>query len=82
MNRYRKLSWKEVSKVNGRKRESCSTIKGGNRRLELVENKVPRIWKHYSEDLSNMNIQEQVEIHACGFNAVQRNDESRIGELK
>ena len=40
VNRNRKLFWKEVSKVNGGKAESCSKIKDGNRRLVLEEAEV------------------------------------------
>ena len=35
VNGYRKLFWKEVSKANGGKVESCSRIKDGNERLSL-----------------------------------------------
>ena len=34
VNGYRKLYWKEVSKVNGGKVKSCSRIKEGNWRLK------------------------------------------------
>ena len=37
-----KLFWKEGSKVNGGRVESCSRIKDGNRRLALGEDKVRR----------------------------------------
>ena len=36
----RKLFWKEVSKVNGGKVESCSRIKDGNGRLALGKDEV------------------------------------------
>ena len=36
----RKLFWKEVSKVKGRKVESCSRIKERKERLALVEYEV------------------------------------------
>ena len=36
----RKLFWKEVSKVNGGKVESCSRIMDGNGRLPLAEDEV------------------------------------------
>ena len=39
----RKLFWKEISRANGGKVESCSRIKDENERLELGEDEVRRI---------------------------------------
>ena len=56
-----KLVWKEVSKANGGKVESCSRIKDGNGRLAQGKDEVRRIWKEYFEDLYNIDTQEQVD---------------------
>ena len=47
VDRNRKLFWKEVSRVNGRKVESCSRIKDGSGRLVLKKDKAQRIWKDF-----------------------------------
>ena len=31
-----------------------------------------RIWKEYFEDLYNIDTQEQVEVHMCSFDGIQR----------
>ena len=49
-----------------------STIKDGNGRLVLEEVEVQRIWKEYYEDLYNIDTQEQVAVHMCGFDGVQK----------
>ena len=67
----RKLFWKEVSKVNGGKVESCSRIKNGDGRA-LREDEVCMIWNEHFEDLYNMDIQDQVAIHMFGFDGIQR----------
>ena len=56
----------------GGKMESCSRIKDGKGRLALGEDEVLRIWKDYFENLYNIDTQEQVTIHMCGFDGVQR----------
>ena len=61
-----------MSKANGEKGENSNRIKDGNRRLVLEEAEVRRIWKEYYEDLYNIDIQEQVAIHMCGFNGIRR----------
>ena len=53
VNGNKKLFWKGVSKVNGKKLESWSRIKDGKGRLALGEVKVQRIWKEYFEGLYN-----------------------------
>ena len=58
-----KLFWKEVSKTNGVKVDSCSRIKDGNGRLVVEEAKVPRIWKEYYEDLYYIDTQGQVAVN-------------------
>ena len=74
VNGNRKLFWKEVSNVKGEKVESCSRIKNGNWRLAQGEDKVRKIWKEYFEDLNNMDTQEEVAIHMCGFDEIQRSN--------
>ena len=63
---------KELSKENRGKEESCSRIKDRNESLALGEDKMWRIWKVYFEDLYYIETQEQVELHMCGFDVVQR----------
>ena len=52
--------------------ESCSRIKDGNGRLAQREDEVRKIWKVYFEDLYNVDHQEQVAVHMCGFDGIQR----------
>ena len=52
--------------------ESCSRIKDGNGRLALREDGEQRIWKDYYEDLYNIDPLQQVALHMCGFDGVQR----------
>ena len=47
--------------------ESGVRIKDVNWRLALEEVEVPRIWKEYFDDLYNIDTQEQVAVHMCGF---------------
>ena len=56
--------------MNRGKVESCSKLKDGNGSLVLEEHEVRRIWKDYFEDLFNIDTQEQVAAHICGFNGV------------
>ena len=58
--------------MNGGKVENCSRIKGGNGTLALEEVEVQRIWKEHFEDLYNIDTQEQVAVHTCGFDGVWR----------
>ena len=67
VNGNRKLFWKEVSKANGGKVENSNRIKDGNGGLVLEEAEVRRIWKEYYEDFYNIDTQEQVVVHMCGF---------------
>ena len=67
-----KLFWKEVSNVKGRKVESCNRIKDENGKLAQGEDEVQRIWKEYFEDLFNIDTQEQVTVHMCGFDGIRR----------
>ena len=60
--------WKEV---NRRKVDSCSRIKDENETLALVEDEVRRIMKEYSEDLYNIDTQEQITVHMYGFDGTQ-----------
>ena len=66
------MFWKEISKANGGKLESCSRIKDGNGRLALEEVKVQRIWEDYFRDPYNVDTKEQVEGHMFGFDGVQK----------
>ena len=59
----RTLVWKEVSKVNWRKLESCNRIKAGNGRLALGEDEVRRVWKDYFENLYDTDTPEQVAVY-------------------
>ena len=61
-----------MSKANVGKVESCSRIKDGNGRLALQEVEVQKMWKEYFEDLYNIDIQEEVAVHICGFDGVWR----------
>ena len=51
-----------MSNAKGRKMESSSRIKDGNRRLT----------QEYFEDLYNINTQEDVAVHMCGFDRIRR----------
>ena len=63
VNRNRKLFWKEVSNAKGGNVEICSRIKYGNGGLAQGED---------FEDLYNIDTQEQVAVHVCGFDGIQR----------
>ena len=52
--------------------ESSSRIKNGNGRLPYIEDEVRRLWKEYFEDLYNIDIEEQVAVHMCGFDGIGR----------
>ena len=91
----RKLFWKEVSNAKGGILECCSRVKDGNGRLAQGENEARRIWKEYFEDLYNINTQEEVAVHMCGFDWIRRGNyfrgepirrveevEVRVGKLK
>ena len=54
--------------------ESCNEIKDGNGRLALEEIIVQSIWKDYFEDLYNIDTQQQVAVHICGFDGIQRSN--------
>ena len=38
----------------------------------MGKDEVRRIWKDYSEDLYNIDIQEQVVVYMCSFDGLQR----------
>ena len=94
VNGNRKMFWKEVSNAKGGKGESCSRIKDKNGRLEQGEGEVRRIWKDYFENLYNIDTQEKVAVHMCGFYGIRRGNyfggepigradvEVRVGKLK
>ena len=48
--------------------------------LALGKDEVKRIWKNYFQDLHNINIQEQVAVYMCGFDAVQKGNYFRIAD--
>ena len=50
------LFWTEVTKANGGKVESCSSVKDENGRLAQEEDEARNIWKEYFEDLYNIDI--------------------------
>ena len=52
--------------------ENSKLIKDGNGTLVLEEAEVQRICKEYYEDLYNIDTKEQVAVHICGFDGVQR----------
>ena len=62
MSGNKKLFWKEVRKVNGRK--------DGNGRLMVGEEEVGRTWNDYFEDLHNMDAEEQVIVHLYVFSGI------------
>ena len=74
--------------------ESCNRIKDGNRRLEQGEDKVKNIWNEYLEDLYNIDTQEKVAVHICGFDEIRKGNyfggepigraeiEVRLGKLR
>ena len=74
--------------------ESYSRIKDGNGRLAQGEDEARKIWKEYFEDLYNIDTQEQVAVHMCGFDGIRRGNyfggepigkaevEVRVGKLK
>ena len=74
--------------------ESYNRIKDGNGRLAQGKDEVRKIWKEYLEDLYNINTQEQVAVHMCGFDGSRRGYycggepirraeiEVRVGKLK
>ena len=52
--------------------ESCSKVKDGNRNLEQGEDEARKIWKKYFVDLYNIDTQEEVAVHMCGFDGIWR----------
>ena len=80
------MFWKEVSKANGGKVENSNQIK--------EEAEVQRVSKEYYEYLYNIDTQEKVAVHMCGFGGVQRGNyfggelirrmevEVRVGKFK
>ena len=39
------------------------------------EDEVRRIWKEYFKDLHNIDTQEQVAVHMCNFDGIQRGND-------
>ena len=58
--------------MNGGKVQNSIRIKEGNGRLVLEEAEVQRIWKEHCDNLCNIHTQEQIAVHMCGFDGVQR----------
>ena len=52
--------------------ENSNRVKDGNGRLVLEEAEVRSIWKENYDDLYNMDTQEHVAVHMCGFDGVRR----------
>ena len=74
--------------MNGGTVENSNKIKDENGRSVLEEAEVQRIWNEYYEDLYNIDTQEQVAVHMCGFDGVRRGNyygewrlEVRVGKL-
>ena len=42
------------------------------RRLAHGEDEARKIWKEYFEDLYNIDTQEEVAVHLCGFDGIRR----------
>ena len=82
VNGNRKLFWKDVSNAKRGKVESCSRIKDGNRRLAQGEDELRKILKEYVEHMYNIDTQEQVEVHMCGFGEVSTSDETQLEQLR
>ena len=61
--------------------ESCSRIKDVNRRLSR-EDEVQTIWKNYFENLYNVGTQEQIAVHICDFNDVQKGDYFKVESIR
>ena len=70
MNGNMKLLWKKVSNAKGGKMECCSRIKDGNWGLALGDDEVRRIWKENLYDMYNIDTQEPVAVHMCGFDGI------------
>ena len=94
VNGNRKLFWKGVNNTKGGKLDSCSRIKDGNGRLAQGEDELRNICKEYFEDLYNIDNQEEVVLHMCGFDGIRRGNyfggqpvgraevDLRVGKLK
>ena len=71
--------------MNGRKVESFSRMKDGNRILALEGDEVRKIWKDYFEDLYNIGTQSRLQstcVTLMVFREVTTSEESQLGELK
>ena len=71
VDRNRKLFYKEASKVNRGKVDSCNRINYRNGKLALAKDE----YNEYGRIILRIYIidtQEQVAIHICGFDGVQR----------
>ena len=63
--------WKELSKVKGGKVELLQN-KVWKKDLGLGDDEVRVKWNDYFGDLYNIETQEQVTVHMCGLDGVQR----------
>ena len=72
VNVNKELFWREVSKVNKDKGESCNKVKDRNGGLALLEVEVRRIWKKYFKHLYNVDTREEVGVHIYGYDGVRR----------
>ena len=60
-------------------------IMDGNGRLAQGKDETRKIWKEYLEDLYIIDTQEEVAVHMCGFDGIQRGnylEESQLEELR
>ena len=72
VNRNRKLFWKDVSNAKEGKVKSSSRVKDGNERLTQGKDEVRKIWKKYFEYLYDIDTQEDIAVHMCGFDGIRR----------
>ena len=52
--------------------ESCSRIKNRNGKFTQGEDEARKIWKEYFQYLYNIDTQEEVVVHICGFDRIWR----------
>ena len=71
-----------MSNAKGGKVESCSRIKDENVRLTQGKGEMQKIWKEYLEYLYNIDTQEHVALHMCGFNGIWRGNTSEESQLE
>ena len=65
---------KVATKANEEKVKNFSRMNDGNGRSTLEGVEMQRILKEYFEDLYNIDTQEQVAVHMCGFEGFRRDN--------